>query len=106
MAEVAYGFGRWWRAVAPVVSVGAGIWHTHLDDTATPKHPHLITEAWGGVLSAGAGVAARATDRAAFLLDAHAILIDLGPGAVVGAAPAGGQPRAIFTTSLGVVAGF
>jgi hypothetical protein len=106
LVEIAYGFGRWWRAMAPVVSVGAGGWHTHLDDTATPKVPHLITEAWGGALSAGAGVAARVTDRAAFLVDAHAILIDLGPGAVVGGAPAGGRTSELLTISLGVMAGF
>jgi hypothetical protein len=106
LVEAAYGFCRRWRAVAPVLSLGAGGSHTHLDDTATPRFPRLRSEAWGGVLSAGAGFAARVTDRAALLVDAHAWLVQVGPGALVGAAPAGNGPRAMATASLGVVTGF
>jgi hypothetical protein len=105
LVEAVYGFGKRWR-VAPVMGLGAGGCHTHLDDTATPRFPRLRTEAWGGVLSAGAGVAARVIDRVAFLVDAHAWLVELAPGAIVGAAPAGSGPRAMATMSLGVVAGF
>lgn len=50
--------------------------------------------------------AARVTDRVAFLVDAHALLVEVAPGAIVGAAPADGHPRALATASLGVVAGF
>jgi hypothetical protein len=104
--EVAYGFDRSWRVLAPVVALGAGACHTHLDDTVTAKLPALSTEAWAGAFSASAGVAARATDRAAFLVDAHAFLVEPGPGAIVGMAPAAGKPQLLVTASLGVVAGF
>jgi hypothetical protein len=106
LIEVAYGFDRSWRLLAPVVGLGAGASHTHLDDTVTAKLPALRTEAWAGVFAASAGVAARASDRAAFLLDAHAFLVEPGPGAIVGMAPAGGKPQLLVTASLGVVAGF
>jgi len=105
LVEVAYAFAPPWPILVPVLSLGAGGIHAHLDDTANARFPRLRTDAWGGVLSAGAGVAARATDRAAFLLDAHALFVELGPGAFVGAMPASGK-QLVTTASLGVVAGF
>jgi hypothetical protein len=106
LIDLSYGMDRSWHVIAPVVSVGAGGCHTHLDDTATPRFPRLRTEAWSGVLSAGAGVAARLTDRAAFVIDASALLVEPGPGAVVGTVRAGGKPMPMATASLGILAGF
>jgi hypothetical protein len=106
VVELAYALDRWSRVVAPIVSVGAGGGHTHLDDTATPKHPRLRTEAWAGTLSANAGIAARATRMISVLVDGHAFLVLPAPGAVIGAEPAGGRPHAAGTISLGVSAQF
>ncbi len=106
LVEIVYGFDRSWQVIAPVGGAGPGGCHTHLDDTATRRAPRLRTEAWGGVLSASAGVAARVTDRAAFIADGHALLVLPGPGAVVATVPAGGKPQLLVTASLGVVAGF
>jgi hypothetical protein len=88
------------------VALGAGAYHVHLDDTADPRIPRLRTEAWAGAFSASGGVAVRAVDRAAFLVDAHAILVQPAAGALVDMAPAGGRPQLLVTASLGVVAGF
>jgi hypothetical protein len=106
VAELAYAFDRWSRVFVPIVSLGAGGMHTHLDDTATPMHPHLRTEAWAGVVSANLGLAVRATPNLSALLDGHALLAVPVPGAIVGAEPAGGRPTAAGTISLGVLAIF
>jgi hypothetical protein len=106
LVELAYAFDRSWPWLAPVVSLGAGGCHVHIEDSATTKGPQLRTEAWAGAFAAGAGLAARAMDRAAFLVDAHAFLAEPARGAIVGTVPAGGKPQLLVTVSLGVVAGF
>jgi hypothetical protein len=106
VAELAYAFDRWWRMIAPVVSLGAGAMHTHLDDTVTPRHPHLETEAWAAVASANAGVAVRAARTIAVLVDGHGVLAVPTRGAVVGMEPASLRPMPAGTISLGVLACF
>ncbi len=106
LIELAYGGGASLRVIAPVVSLGAGGCHTHLDDTTSRLLPALRTEAWAGTFAASAGIAARATDRAAFVVDAHALLVVPGPGAIVGTLPAAGKAQMLVSASLGVVAGF
>ena len=104
--EAVWGFNRSWRVIVPVVSAGAGALHSHLDDTVNPKHPMLRNDAWAAVFAASAGVAARALETVSVLLDAHALLLEPGAGAVLGGMPAGGQPKLTGTVSLGVLAGF
>jgi hypothetical protein len=105
IVELAYGFDRSFRRIAPVVSLGAGAAHTHLADSGQ-RAPQVRAEAWSGVLAAAAGVAARPSDRAAILFDLHAFLADPAPGAIVGGAPAAGRPQLLVAASLGVLAGF
>jgi hypothetical protein len=106
IAELAYAFDRWWRLIAPVLSVGGGAMHTHLDDTVTPRHPHLDTEAWAAVVSANAGVSVRAARTIAVLVDGHGLLAVPTRGAVVGMEPVSGRPMPVGTISLGVLACF
>ena len=106
LVELAYGGGRYFTVFAPVVALGAGVDHAHIDDTSTPMRPMLVTDAWSAVASASLGAAARPTERAAFLVDAHALLLDPMPGAVVFTVPAAGHPQYLLGASMGILGGF
>ncbi len=106
LVEIAYGGGRWATLFAPVVALGAGFDHTHIDDTSSPMRPMLITDAWSAAASASLGVAARPADRAALVLDAHALLIDPMQGSVVFTMPAGGHLQYLLGASIGILGGF
>ena len=95
LVEVVYGGGRYFRVVAPVVALGAGFDHTHIDDTSSPTHPMLVTDAWSAVASASLGAAVRPTERAAVIVDAHALLLDPMPGSSSSPCP----PTAARSTS-------
>ena len=101
-----YGGGRYFRVVAPVVALGAGFDHTHIDDTSTPTRPMLVTDAWSAVASASLGAAVRPTERAAVIVDAHALLLDPMPGSVVFTLPANGRPQYLLGASVGILGGF
>jgi hypothetical protein len=106
MLELAYGFDRSWHTVVPALSLGAGAGHTGIEAAGGPASARRITQAWAAVLGGSAGVAARVSDRTAFLLDVHALLSEPTPGAIVGGAPAAGKPELVLVGALGVVAGF
>jgi hypothetical protein len=106
LLEVAYGFDRSFRTLAPVLSLGAGAAHTYIEGSGGPRARRLRTRASSAVLGGSVGIAARAADRAAILLDAHLLCTVPTRGALVDAAPAAGKVQLLVITSLGVLAGF
>jgi hypothetical protein len=106
MLEIVYGCGRSWRTFVPVLSLGAGGAHTYIAGSGGPPSQRVRTRAWSLLLGGSAGVAARATDRAAILLDVHTFLADPIADAIVGGGPAAGRMQLLVGTSVGVVAGF
>jgi hypothetical protein len=106
MLEIVYGFDRSFHTIAPVLSLGAGGAHTRIEPSGTLKAMDLRTSAWSAVMGGSAGVAVRAGDRVAFLLDAHALLAVPARGSIVSGASVAGKMEPFVLTSLGVLAVF
>ncbi|APR84792.1 Flagellar hook-length control protein FliK [Minicystis rosea] len=106
MIEAVYGFNRSFRTLAPILSLGAGAAHTFIDGSGGPERLRTRTQAWSAVLGGSAGVAARASDRAAIAFDTHLLCAIPTPSALVDTVPAAGKPQILVIASLGVVAGF
>jgi hypothetical protein len=106
LLEIVYGFDRSFRTVAPVLSAGLGACHSHMEGSGGPESRKLITSALAVIVGGSAGVAVRARDRAAVLLDVHAFLVDPLSGSVIARESAAGEPSLFVGLSLGVVAGF
>lgn len=106
LLELAYGFDRSWRTVVPVLSAGAGAYHSFMEGSGGPDAARLFTRAWAVVLGGSAGVAIRAGDRAAFVFDTHLLFADPLAGAVIARQAAAGRPELVVSVSLGVAAGF
>ena len=106
LLEVAYGIDWSFRSVVPVLSVGAGACHSHIEGSGGPESKRLFTRALAVLVGGSAGVAVRASDRAAVLLDVHALFADPLRGAIIARKSAAGQPGLVLGASLGVVAGF
>jgi hypothetical protein len=106
LAELAYGADRSFRTLAPYVSLSGGAIHSTIEATGQAQLAAHRTRLWAAVMGGSAGVAARATDRTAFLFDLHVLAADPTAGSVIDGAPVAGHFKVLVTAALGVVAGF
>jgi hypothetical protein len=104
LLELTYALEPWRQTIVPIVSLGAGAAHAHIENSGTGVPP-IQTEAWAAALGGSAGVAVRPSDRAAFLFDVHALFLKPGPGAIIGGELAHGEPALLVIASVGVAAG-
>jgi len=104
LLELTYALEPWRQMIVPIVSLGAGAAHAHIENSGTAIPP-IQTEAWAAALGGSAGVAVRPSDRAALLFDVHALFLKPGPGAIIGGEQAHGKPALLVIASVGVDAG-
>ncbi|WP_437941106.1 hypothetical protein [Sorangium sp. So ce341] len=90
-------------AISPVLSAGVGGVHLFIAGDPLPPLRSATGEVWSIAASLGGGAGLRLTDRAALLLDAHAIFAE--PRAVVtlGGERLGTAGRPTFAGSLGLL---
>ncbi|MGK3964555.1 hypothetical protein WMF38_10305 [Sorangium sp. So ce118] len=90
-------------AVSPVLSAGVGGFHLFISGDPLPPLRSATGEVWSIAAALGAGAGLRVTERAALLLDAHAIFAE--PRAVVtlGGERLGSAGRPTFAGFLGLL---
>ncbi|XXX80884.1 hypothetical protein WMF30_19190 [Sorangium sp. So ce134] len=90
-------------AVSPVLSAGVGGFHLFISGDPLPPLRSATGEVWSVAASVGGGAGLRLTERAAILLDAHAIFAE--PRAVVtlGGERLGAAGRPTFAGFLGLL---
>ncbi|XXT23275.1 hypothetical protein WME94_17210 [Sorangium sp. So ce429] len=90
-------------AVSPVLSAGVGGFHLFVSGDPLPPLRSATGEVWSVAAALGAGAGLRVTERAALLLDAHAIFAE--PRAVVtlGGERLGSAGRPTFAGFLGLL---
>ncbi|WP_437736897.1 hypothetical protein [Sorangium sp. So ce1335] len=90
-------------AVSPVLSAGVGGFHLFISGDPLPPLRSATGEVWSVAATLGAGAGLRLTDRAALLLDVHAIVAE--PRAVVtlGGERLGTAGRPTFAGFLGLL---
>lgn len=90
-------------AVSPVLSAGLGGFHLFISGDPLPPLRSATGEVWSVAATLGAGAGLRLTDRAALLLDVHAIVAE--PRAVVtlGGERLGAAGRPTFAGFLGLL---
>ncbi|WP_437930634.1 hypothetical protein WMF37_15835 [Sorangium sp. So ce291] len=90
-------------AVSPVLSAGVGGFHLFISGDPLPPLRSATGEVWSVAAALGAGAGLRVTERAALLLDAHAIFAE--PRAVVtlGGERLGSAGRPTFAGFLGLL---
>jgi hypothetical protein len=104
LLELSYALEPWRQMIVPLVSLGAGGAHAHIE-TSGAAIPPIRTEAWAAALGGSAGVGVRPSDRAAFLFDVHALFLKPGSGAIIGGEHVNGRASLLVIASLGVTAG-
>lgn len=104
MAELAYGFGRSWQTVAPLVSLCAGVGHTAFG-YASSVPGEMRTRAAYGLFGGSAGLAARVTGQTALLLEARGLLALPYGSSTIDHGIAAGQPQLLVAASLGFTSG-
>jgi hypothetical protein len=105
MVELAYGFGRSFQTVAPLVSLGAGVGHTTFG-YASSFPGELLTRATYALFGGSAGLAARLADRTAFVLEGRGLLALPGGSSTINHGAAAGKPQLLLAASLGFMPGF
>ncbi|MFT3766777.1 MAG: hypothetical protein QM820_14870 [Minicystis sp.] len=102
--EAVYGGGARESWIAPVLSLGGGVYHAHLSGSAgAAGYVGRSDDLWSALLDIGVGVAVRPTARLAIVLDLHALVEQRRPVVDLGGTEAGRGGRPLWLSSIGLV---
>jgi hypothetical protein len=91
------------RWLVPLVSVGGGVLHIHVEGDASAPYAGTTANAWSAIFDAGAGLGIRPFESFALLLDGHAFLAAPRPVIALGNATTSAGRPALLGSLTGVV---
>jgi hypothetical protein len=89
--------------VAPVLSAGMGVYHLHASGAPEEPYRSAAGEVWSLAAVVGAGAAVRITERAAVLVDGHALFTEPRPVVALARERLGSAGRPSFAGFLGLL---